>query len=381
VAQSASELHALETEWRGLLNAGVTGDNLLNSPAYLSSLLELEPDLRPWVVVVRHGERLCGIAPFVLHATHLSLEFSVIKLMRLPVRMLKALGGQFVIAADADATAIHREVFELLWRRRAEFGLVRLDNLPVDTLLWEYCQKALAEESHFRSFLTSSQVDVVQQVVFPATHEAFMASLSYDTRRKLRRYARRLQSALDCRLERITEPEQVPYFLAQVDAVFRNTWQARVNGYLSRQSSAYVRFFTQLSRAGYLRSYLLTSDKGALAFALGHQYGGIYYFLETGYCEAWSKFSPGIVLMHLFLEDLIRHDRPKLLDFIQSDQPYKRSFSNARHGAASLYLSPPNCYRVVLRLQQCLHLLSRSLVRALQVLKLDAAARRLLRRH
>jgi hypothetical protein len=293
--------------------------------------------------------------------------------------MLRSFSGQFVVAAEADAARCYHLAFERLWSRRAAFDLICLENVPADSSLWQHCRSTMARDRRFRAFLASSRIDVVHQIRFPATHEDFLSALSYETRRKLRRYTRRLQAAARVWLDRVTDVDQVPQFLNRLDEIYRDTWQAKVRGYAPRNMPPYVKHVTDASRAGFLRSYMLRGEEGPVAFAMGCQYDGVYYFLETGYAPKWAEFSPGFVLMHLFFQDLFRHDKPAMLDFILGDQPFKRSFSNVRFGAASLYLAPPNRWRLVLRVQQALHFLSRQTVRALVACKVDRTARKLLR--
>jgi len=129
-----------------------------------------------------------------------------------------------------------------------------------------------------------------------------------------------------------------------------------------------------------LRSYLLTLNDLPIAFALGYQYDGAYYFLETGFRQAWADSGPGTALMHLFFEDLFLHNSPKVLDFIQGDQTYKRSFSNRQRGTASLYVAPHNRWRTILWVQSLLHAMSRLAVRTLNALKIDRVLRKRFRR-
>jgi CelD/BcsL family acetyltransferase involved in cellulose biosynthesis len=182
-------------------------------------------------------------------------------------------------------------------------------------------------------------------------------------------------------LERITEPHQVARFADQLNQVYRDTWQAKASGYAPRNGPVTIQYLTELSRAGLLRSYILSSDDDPIAFALGYQYDGIYYFMETGYTRKWADFGPGIVLMHLFFEDLFRYQKAESLDFILGDQPYKRSFSSSQHRAAFIYLAPRNRWRLVLRLQQLLHFVARQALRAVAFLRLERVARRVLIGH
>jgi CelD/BcsL family acetyltransferase involved in cellulose biosynthesis len=379
--ESLAELRALEPEWRQFLAGGVSGSNFFNDPIHVALHLELEPQLAPLIVVLRRDGRIHCIAPFFVHDRRLRIEFSVIKLAAPRVPTLTVCGGQFILAHIADAECCFQAIFEYLWSRRTKLGLVYLEYLPLATSLWQYCHTSSVGRSKFGVFLASSRIDTIHQIDFPATYDEFLKTLSYDTRRKLRRYTRRLQESAQLRLERIDEPDQVPRFLDHVDQIFRDTWQAIANGYYPRNTTPYVRYISQISRAGFLRSYVLTNNDDPIAFALGYQYDGVYYFLETGYTQAWADFGPGIVLMHLFFEDLCSHDKPQLLDFIGGDQPYKRSFSTSQRSAASIYLAPPNRWRLVLRGQQILNFLSRCSVRGLTALRLDRAFRKLFMVH
>jgi hypothetical protein len=372
-------LQVASNQWRDFLAEKVYGNNFFNDPTHISSRLEEEPDLDPRILVLRRHGRICCIAPCYLQDTHLKVEFSVVTLASLPIRMLKVFGGEFVVAADADATCCFQIVFEYLWSRRAKFGLIYLENLPTTTSLWEFCYSELVRDTCFRPFLASSQIDTDHQIQFPPTHEDFLSTLSYDTRRRLRRVTRRLQEKGQLRLERITAPDDVPRFLDRLDQIYRDTWQAKVGGYAPRNKPAQVRYLSQISRAGCLRSYLLSIDDQPIAFALGYQYNGAYYFLETGFDQAWADSSPGTALMHLFFEDLFRHDSPVLLDFIMGDQAYKRSFSSSKHCTASVYVAPRNSWRTVLRVQALLHGCSRLMIRILTVSNLDGFLRERLR--
>jgi CelD/BcsL family acetyltransferase involved in cellulose biosynthesis len=276
VLESLGDLQAITPEWQQFLANGVSGSNFFNDPVHVLARLELEPTLAPWILVVRRDGQICCIAPFFLHASRLKIEFSVIKLASLPIRRLTAFGGQFVVADDADATRYFDIVFDYLWSQRSRFDLIFLEYLPETAPLWQYYRTVSSRDSRFRFYLASSRVDIVHQIRLPRTYDEFLKTLSYETRRKLRRYTRRLQNSAQVRLERIEQPDQVPHFLNQLDQIYRDTWQASINGYFARNTPEYIQFFSQISRAGLLRSYVLANDEGPIAFALGSQYNGVY---------------------------------------------------------------------------------------------------------
>jgi CelD/BcsL family acetyltransferase involved in cellulose biosynthesis len=153
-----------------------------------------------------------------------------------------------------------------------------------------------------------------------------------------------------------------------------------VNGYAPRNTQEYLRFLTHIAECGWLRSYALVVDEERpIAYVLAFQYDDVFYFLETGYLQSWKEASPGAVLTFLMLEDLFLDNRPHVVDFLIGDQSYKRSFSNRTQHAASVYLAPPNHWRLVLRAQAVLHKVSRVMVRSLEALHLDRPLRRLSR--
>lgn len=380
VIQSCPELLGIEREWRQFLAEGVQGNNLFNDPAHIALQLEKEPTLKLCVFIIRKQERICCVAPCYQQDFRLKLQFSVLTLMAWSVPTLKVFGGEFIIAADESSPRLcYAALFEFLERMRSQYGLLMVESLDVRTELWKFCSNELGLQGHFRCFLTSSQIDDVHQIRLPHTYEALMMSRSSKTNRNLRYYTRKLVQQRGARLERITEVSQVPIFLQHLDRVYRECWQGRRNGFHSRNTEAQLRYFSGLARQGWLRSYLLDGNDGPLAYVIGYQYDGVYYFYETGFDEASEDLSPGSVLLHLMLEDLFQNHTPQLFDFLLGDQAYKRSYSNTHHGAASLYLAPRNRWRFILGLQAGIFNVERLLRTILRKLKLDGAVRKALK--
>jgi CelD/BcsL family acetyltransferase involved in cellulose biosynthesis len=141
---------------------------------------------------------------------------------------------------------------------------------------------------------------------------------------------------------------------------------------------AETRFLSEIAERGWLRCYVLRNDQRPFAFALGYQYNGVYYFVETGFVQRDARYGPGIVLMQMFIEDLFRRNTPQLFDYLQGDQGYKRSFSNAQHKVNSLLLAPRNRWRRILTVQRGLFAAERWGRSVVTLLKLDRSLRRFL---
>ena len=113
---------------------------------------------------------------------------------------------------------------------------------------------------------------------------------------------------------------------------------------------------------------------------MGFQYGNVYHFLETGYVQAWSEFTPGIVLLHLLFQECFRVDPPQLFNFGVGDAGYKRSFSNLELTGVAVLLLPPNRWRYVASIQHGLNALERGLRSMFVFFKCDRIIRKLLKR-
>lgn len=378
--ESLEALRALEPEWRQFLAEGVCGSSFFNDPLYLRLQLEIDPQWRPWILVLRREGRIRCIAPFYLGQTKRKIQFSVLTLACLRLRMLRLWFSEFIVAHDEHRQECYSAVFRTLSQHCRDFDLVLLEHLDVRSPLWNFCKSAKIKSQGLRSFPAASEIDTVYQVRLPATHEAYMAQLNPKTRHSLRRKTRKLLQEYHVRFEQFTKPEQVPECFEQLDVVYRSTWQAKLNGYQVRNTPAAIRMHRCLAQQGWFRSYLLISNEGPLAYVLGYQYQGVFYHYETGYLSHRREWGPGSVCTHLLIENLIRDNPPVLTDFLPGDQAYKRSFANSQHRIGSLYLVPRNRFGWILRLQQTIFAFEHLARRITRSLNLDRGIRNLLRR-
>jgi hypothetical protein len=367
-------------EWQEFLTNHVSGNNLYNDPEHIALRLNTNPQFTPCILVLRRGGEIRGIAPFYCRPDRFPLQLSVIKLAALPIQMLMVFGDSFILAANEDAAACFDAVFSLMAQQPVRFGLLHFEQLTTSTLLWKYCQSNFKGGPNFRFSLASPQLESLHQIHFPPTYSEYLASLNASTRRNLRRYARKLCEGQHARLVRITDPDQVPQFLDQVDRVFRNTWQAKTFGYNPRNDASQIRYFSGIAKHGWLHSYVLANDHGPIAYEIVFHYGGVFHSYERGFDQAWGESRPGTALTFMFIEDFYRDCVPQLFDFGVGDAAYKRSFSNVSQDAAAVYLTLRNRWRHVVGIQRGLFALDRNVRSLLIALRLDRTVRKLLKR-
>jgi len=377
--RSQEDLRDVLPAWEEFLTSPVCGSNLLNDPTHIDLLLAAEPDHSPHIILVSTQGRIRCIAPFLIRQTRFRLQFSLWTLAALPIRMLKLMGDQFVYSTEVDRQACFDAVFGALRQERHAFDLMFVHTLDCSGSLWKYCSAFRTKQSEYRMIMASPRMESVHQIKLPETHAAYLASLNPKTRQNLRRTTRKLAGSGETRMTKVTGPEQVPAFLQELDTVLANSWQAKTFGHQHRNTKPQLHYFEQLARCGWLRSYLLMHGDSAIAYELGFQYRNTYYGQDCGYDQHWKDWGPGSILMYMVIEDLFHDDRPDLLDFGLGDAPYKRSFGNHEHPAASFYIAPPNRWRRLVMVQQALNLAFLSGRTALVKTGLDNLVRRILK--
>jgi CelD/BcsL family acetyltransferase involved in cellulose biosynthesis len=168
--------------------------------------------------------------------------------------------------------------------------------------------------------------------------------MSSKARRNIRREIRLLDEMAggELRLSRITTPDQVEGFVASASHVSFRSWQRRVLAKGVRNDQRTLRKLEDLADRSLLRSYILQVGDTPCAFAIGYQHLSTYYFIQTGFDDEFKAYSPGKILLYLFLEDLHTHDSPRTLDFGVGDATYKRRFGNCEREDLSCLILPRN---------------------------------------
>jgi len=360
VITSIEGLAALEKEWATFLDQGVIERRFAQDPAIIRNHIHLDPTRRSPLIVVfknQNGDIKC-IAPCVIETGKFKLQFSVIRLPSPKARILKIYGNALIFAPDVIQDHVIKCFFDLLTTRMNHFDYLYFDNLSVNNPLWNYIQHHFSRPS--KPFLFSNASPKMEKVRFtklPESYDAWINSMGKKKRYNMKRTTRLLQEAFNhnVKLECVTDPEQVQSFLDQLDTLYNKTWQAKSMGHWARNSAEQLRYFTEIAKNKWLRSYLLKADQKPIAFLVAYQYCDVLEYMELGYDPEFSPLSPGGVLNNLLFEDLFAHNPPKILDFGFGENQYKRVLGNADYDACAAYLTPPGKWRFVVSLQLVLN--------------------------
>jgi CelD/BcsL family acetyltransferase involved in cellulose biosynthesis len=169
--------------------------------------------------------------------------------------------------------------------------------------------------------------------VLPGSFDDFLAGLSRKTRAGVRYDAKKLEAALDVRVEVVREPDET--LVDRLDGIARTTYQRRLGAGFSRDRATALQ--TALAH-GWARVYLLYDGDTAVAFWWCGVHGDTIRTNTTGYLASYAQHRPGIYLLMRVIEDAIDDPALALLDFGPGRSDYKQRFANDGYEERNLLL-------------------------------------------
>jgi hypothetical protein len=244
-----------------------------------------------------------------------------------PAGQLLSLSG-YRLVADAvlgadDGASLGRffdEAIELLDAGRAD--CLFFDDLEVGSAMWSALE-ALERDRRVVLFHPSG-TQPHWWIRFPEPPAGYWSRFSGKARYKLRRKLKNIEHTVF----KATGPEHVAEFLRKASHVSQRSWQGRRLGLRVSETAEDRRYHQLLAEHGALRSYVLDTPAGPIAFLRGIQTGDCYVHDEIGFDSEHAKLSPGTMLLYHALEDLVDDRCPRRLDFGLGDAEYKQHFGN-----------------------------------------------------
>ncbi len=283
------------------------------------------------------SEDTVGMAP-LMRKPHV-MKFNVKKRVfgKTTLRALEIPGGAPLLPADAS---LHDAVLEALFGVQPACDCLVFERVSKESFFWGYVHRSPAVARRCLVYVPQDTIDRSHSIVLPETFEQYLAHFPPKFRRELGRQVRRLrdhgQGVLD--LRRYESPQESGEFLAAAARVAGQSWQHAQGNDVVEDNDHWRGKLASLAEQGVLRAYLLWCGDAPCAVELGYQLGGVFHGIMTYYDPALADFSPGSVLLYLFIEDLVRHKPPKRLDFGSGDYGYKRRFGNNATEEATILL-------------------------------------------
>ncbi len=277
------------------------------------------------VLVNTHGERITAIAPLALTR-------------RLGMTTIELLGCS---ALDEPSGFLYQnggalqEVLHHMIELKKPVLLGRLNS--------ESSEAAMIQETGRRGFFTNLKSRGGSPVLpITGSWKEYEAAMSPRHRYDLRRARKRSERLGAVFFEVLSpEPGRLDHYLGELFRVEDAGWKGRSRTSLQRDLRL-KRFFRTYAEAalrlGTLRlCFLRINDQPAAAMLCIEQYNR-FWILKIGYDEAFSKCSPGVLLMHETIRYAFEHGL-EAYEFLGSDAPWIRMWTRETHShmVARLY--------------------------------------------
>jgi CelD/BcsL family acetyltransferase involved in cellulose biosynthesis len=220
-------------------------------------------------------------------------------------------------------------------------------------------------------------------ITLQGTFDQYLANFSAKSRstvrRKVRKFADFCGGSIDFRCYH--RPTEIAEFLRLAKEISANSYQERLLSAGLPHDAAFVETAVQLAGLDRVRGYLLFHDQRPISYLFCPIRDGVLLYQHVGYDPAYAKWSPGTVLLYLVLERLYAEPGPRLFDFTEGESQQKEVFSTGSTSCADIYYLKRSLRNLIVVMAHFgLNVVTRSIVRALEMLHLEKPVKRLIRR-
>jgi CelD/BcsL family acetyltransferase involved in cellulose biosynthesis/sRNA-binding carbon storage regulator CsrA len=323
---SSSEVR---TEWKRLLAQSANLEVVYQSPEWFDHLNETSAPGRRLLAVARDpAGQLMGLAPLNLGRGTLPFVVSGLVLGTVSFPELAILGGQPLLP---EVAGTEESLIATLRTAFPRCAAIDLGAIAKKSYRWQRLQESPIVQASHQPYVMDGFREC-HVLPLPETFEEYLGKFSSKRRYNLKRQVRLLreQGGGKLTLQRVDGREQVwPFLEGTRELLSRSGPKEGVAAWMGERPGLLKRLFDQAER-GLLRSYLMHCGDVCVGCVCGRQYRDTYYFDASTYHQEWARFSPGTVLLHLIIEDLIRGQQTRLIHFGFGEPYYEHSATNLR---------------------------------------------------
>lgn len=292
-----------------------------------------------WISPVGQADAPAGLILARRSRRRLELKAGYLGLRTLPFQVIDVVYGGLLGPTDEKTRVVFAEhLHSVLTRREAEaivLHSVSADDPVIGALRALDARMAIVEQPHLTFRLG-------------ATYDQTISHLSSKHRYNVKRMDRVLVEKLPgVRLRVVTDAADVESLARRAAAVTRAGYQGALEvGFLA--SAPQVAAIVAEAQAGRLLAYVLESEDRLIAYQIGSRYGTVYFLEATAFLPEHRALSPGSVLMHRVMADLIARGVEEI-DYGYGDAPYKRQFCTRVWNEVTVTILAPTLKSAVTR--------------------------------
>jgi len=303
------------------------------------------------VIVIKRGKVVSAIAPLYRCKTRLLRLF--------PMETLRFIGTGGDTSPDdldilIDPVESDQFVDALCEYLLDKVGSARLNcsDLSDDS---KFARRLVCLAQHQGGYIRTVEPVVRRVQALPKTIEQHRSLLSRNSRKHLKRRARRLQDAGEARIEYCATHSEVDLALNALIELHKARHLSKGDGY-SFDSQAYCGFHRQLMHAlldkGLLRLLCLYLDERVIGVEYAFMSRGALSFFQTGFDTEYKGLSPGHLMMAFMIDDAILNG-VESIDLLKGNYEYKEHYaSNFKYSWMIDYCKPGHMVSLIRRLER-----------------------------
>src|SRR4051794_18097305 len=320
------EVKALADEWRQL--AERRGNAFVTPEWFLAWLRRLGRDWEPCVAVVRAPDgALRGVLPLVGSGRNGP------RALRFP------LGDRFHPVADAGDEEAVASAAAVALAEDPGVRSILLENVDADAGWWH----ALAEASPAPLAIVERGESVLPFVDLAGlSWDEFLAGRSRQLRSQLGRKLRSLRKEHDVLFRRTRRPDELAADLESLFRLHDARWAERPGSSAFSDSairSFHLDFAAAALERGWLRLAVMEVDGVPIAALYGWLIGGRRSYYQAGFDPAWSRRSPGFLLLAETVREAIEEGASEY-DMLLGEEAFKRRFATSARAVRTVLLVP-----------------------------------------
>ena len=274
-----------------------------------------------FVIALQDGAgQLIGVAPFCIGPA-LGRHWGI--------RSLKFLGSQWVSSDHLDllvepgfARPAAREVGRMIRDHRREWDYIELSDCDEGSPTMAELRNTLDRHGWKQRVMSRGTCPYIP---LPESFQTYLAGLNSNWRRNFRHGLRTLQKAARVQFSVVEDAFAIRGRFAEAMRLHQARLEERGSDstFLDEAQQAFHSAVQdRVAPRGWVRLFLLEADGKAIAAYYGFSVRGRFLALQSGFDPAWSRYSVGLVMVGLAIEESIRSGH-KEFDFLRGNERYK----------------------------------------------------------
>lgn len=186
---------------------------------------------------------------------------------------------------------------------------LHLTDLPADGPLFAALQAVIARQGRPAAVVMDEERAMLQSDLSPEDY--FASSMSTKKRKELRRQAKRLGEEGELAFTRQSDASELGQWIDEFLALEKAGWKGEQGSALAcdtRTSTLFRNALAGAAEAGKLERLVLRLDGKPIAMLVNFLTVPGAYSFKTAFDEAWSRYSPGVLIQRENLDLLARND-------------------------------------------------------------------------